>query len=185
FQILGDYDIVLPVFPRAWVGVRTTQWKYVEYITGEKELYSLVNDPYESHNLIDDSTYGTTVTTMAQKLATYDRPLAIKTANLTNPYHHWLDAGTEGVPYSFTFAAWGGEGTYSWSHYQESSVERCTGDLPDGLTLSASGVLSGTPTAAAAVVDIHRFCVQVSDTPAVGNAASDYRQFAIEILDSP
>jgi arylsulfatase A-like enzyme len=31
--------------------VRTREWKYVEYVTGEKELYDLVNDPYELNNL--------------------------------------------------------------------------------------------------------------------------------------
>lgn len=31
--------------------VRTAEWKYVEYATGEKELYDLKNDPYELNNL--------------------------------------------------------------------------------------------------------------------------------------
>jgi arylsulfatase A-like enzyme len=31
--------------------VRTADWKYVEYSTGEKELYDLINDPYELENL--------------------------------------------------------------------------------------------------------------------------------------
>lgn len=33
--------------------VRTTDWKYVEYSTGEKELYDLKNDPYELENIAD------------------------------------------------------------------------------------------------------------------------------------
>jgi len=37
--------------------VRTPQWKYVEYITAEKELYDLVNDPYELTNLAGKSKY--------------------------------------------------------------------------------------------------------------------------------
>ena len=32
-------------------GVRVQGWSYVEYDTGEKELYDLVNDPYELRNL--------------------------------------------------------------------------------------------------------------------------------------
>lgn len=33
--------------------VRTAEWKYVEYSTGERELYDLVNDPYELENIAD------------------------------------------------------------------------------------------------------------------------------------
>ena len=35
----------------AWVWVRTDSWKYVEYSTGHKELYDLINDPYEEQKL--------------------------------------------------------------------------------------------------------------------------------------
>jgi arylsulfatase A-like enzyme len=37
--------------------VRTAEWKYVEYATGEKELYDLKNDPYELENIADKSEY--------------------------------------------------------------------------------------------------------------------------------
>jgi N-acetylglucosamine-6-sulfatase len=37
--------------------VRTMEWKYTEYGTGEKELYDLVNDPYELQNLAGKSAY--------------------------------------------------------------------------------------------------------------------------------
>jgi arylsulfatase A-like enzyme len=33
--------------------VRTADWKYVEYSTGEKELYDLNNDPHELENIAD------------------------------------------------------------------------------------------------------------------------------------
>jgi len=33
--------------------VRNADWKYVEYSTGEKELYDLKNDPYELENIAD------------------------------------------------------------------------------------------------------------------------------------
>ena len=52
-----------------------------------------------------------------------------------------LTAATIGMPYSFSFAATGGIAPYSWS------VPAGCGSLPTGLTLSSSGVLSGTPTA--------------------------------------
>ena len=37
--------------------VRNAEWKYVEYTTGEKELYDLMNDPYELENLADKPEY--------------------------------------------------------------------------------------------------------------------------------
>jgi N-acetylglucosamine-6-sulfatase len=37
--------------------VRTADWKYVEYSTGEKELYDLRNDPFELENIVDQSEY--------------------------------------------------------------------------------------------------------------------------------
>lgn len=37
--------------------VRTEQWKYTEYSTGERELYDLVNDPYELQNVAGKKAY--------------------------------------------------------------------------------------------------------------------------------
>ena len=51
-----------------------------------------------------------------------------------------LPAGFSGVLYSQTLQATGGTIPYTWSV--------SSGSLPDGLTLSAAGLLSGTPTAA-------------------------------------
>lgn len=50
-----------------------------------------------------------------------------------------LPGATVGAAYSQTFTASGGTGTYSYSV--------SAGTLPNGLTLTAAGVLSGTPTA--------------------------------------
>lgn len=49
-----------------------------------------------------------------------------------------LDDGEVDSPYSFTFSAFGGVEPYVWT--------LLSGDLPDGLTLSSGGMLSGTPT---------------------------------------
>lgn len=51
-----------------------------------------------------------------------------------------LPGGTVGVSYSATLAAGGGDGDPQWS--------LASGSLPPGLSLSAQGVLSGTPTEA-------------------------------------
>ncbi len=48
---------------------------------------------------------------------------------------------TIGTPYSYQLAAGGGSGNYTWSI--------ATGILPEGLELSQSGLISGTPTALA------------------------------------
>ncbi|HNB52956.1 MAG TPA: sulfatase [Anaerolineales bacterium] len=50
-------------------GIRTEAWKYVEYDTGEKELYDLVNDPYELDNQINNPSYTAMIAELAAKLA--------------------------------------------------------------------------------------------------------------------
>jgi len=37
--------------------IRTEKWKYNIYIKHGAELYDLESDPYEIHNLVDDSDY--------------------------------------------------------------------------------------------------------------------------------
>jgi hypothetical protein len=63
-----------------------------------------------------------------------------------------LPAGTVSTPYSATLVASGGTAPYTWSV--------TTGTLPAGLTLSAAGAISGTPTAAGTST----FTVTVSDS---------------------
>ncbi len=62
-----------------------------------------------------------------------------------------LPGGTVGTPYSQTLAASGGTAPLTWSV--------STGALPTGLTLSATGSLTGTPTAAGTFT----FTIQVAD----------------------
>ena len=56
-----DRPILLETGPlwgrRYYRGVRTRRWKYVEYTTGERELYDLVNDPYELQNQADQPSF--------------------------------------------------------------------------------------------------------------------------------
>lgn len=51
-----------------YVGVRSANWKYIEYVTGEEELYDLVNDPYELENVAYDSDYADMREVMRQRL---------------------------------------------------------------------------------------------------------------------
>ena len=91
-------------------------------------------------------------------------PLSITTASLPN--------GTVGAAYSATLAATGGTGPYSWS--------MVSGSLPSGLTLNlATGVISGTPTAAAT----SNFTVQVTDS--ASPAATSSKALSITVAATP
>ncbi|HEX5426331.1 MAG TPA: putative Ig domain-containing protein [Candidatus Acidoferrales bacterium] len=85
--------------------------------------------------------------------------LTITVTNLAITTTSPLPDGAEGTPYSEQFSASGGTSPYAWSVASGST-------LPAGLTLSATGLLSGTPTAA---VSSATFDVTVTDseTPAV------------------
>jgi arylsulfatase A-like enzyme len=56
--------------PSFW-GIRTAGWKYVEYETGEKELYNLVNDPYEMQNIINQPGTEQIVATLSGQLQAF------------------------------------------------------------------------------------------------------------------
>lgn len=71
-----------------------------------------------------------------------------------------LPAGTVGQPYSATLAATGGTTPYTWS--------LPSGQLPNGLSLSAQGTISGTPTQAGTA----SFTVQVTDANGLSQTAS-------------
>jgi hypothetical protein len=77
-----------------------------------------------------------------------------------------LPAGTVGVLYSQNLAATGGSPPYTW--------QQTGGSLPGGVTLSASGNLSGTPAAAGSFT----FQVRVSDS----QQASATGSFTIRIV---
>jgi hypothetical protein len=69
-----------------------------------------------------------------------------------------LPDATQGVAYSVQLLAHGGTPPYTWSIF--------AGSLPAGLTLSSSGLISGTPTGAPGTDD---FTVQAVDP--IGNTA--------------
>jgi len=48
--------------------IRTSEWKYTEYSTGEVELYDLVNDPYELQNIAGKKDYKAIQAELAVKL---------------------------------------------------------------------------------------------------------------------
>lgn len=71
-----------------------------------------------------------------------------------------LPGGSLGAAYSQTLAATGGTGTYSWAV--------AAGSLPPGLTLSAGGVISGTPAAGGG----YTFTVRATDAASASATAN-------------
>jgi Putative Ig domain len=98
--------------------------------------------------------------------------LTITVTNLAITTTSPLPNATVGTAYSEQFAATGGTGPYTWSVASGST-------LPAGLTLSGSGLLSGTPTTA---ISAATFSITVTDseTPAV----SVTQQFMLTIAGS-
>jgi len=84
--------------------------------------------------------------TLTPPASTFQNPVAISTTSLAD--------GTVGSAYSQTLVATGGTAPYTWAV--------SSGTLPAGLSLSAAGVISGTPTAAASA----SFTVGVTDSAA-------------------
>ncbi len=79
-----------------------------------------------------------------------------------------LSQGTTNTAYNSTLAATGGSGTFTWSLASGSN-------LPAGLTLSAAGVISGTPTTAG----LGNFTVNVQDSETAPQTASAPLKLAI------
>jgi arylsulfatase A-like enzyme len=61
-----------PDDPAAFVGVRNRNFKYVEYGTGERELYDLRSDPFELENKISDAAYDAVEAALAARLNQLD-----------------------------------------------------------------------------------------------------------------
>jgi arylsulfatase A-like enzyme len=68
----ADWDDVVLLENRripVYFGIRTPSWTYVEYATGERELYDLVADPYQLQNLAKDPAYATIRLDLAKRLS--------------------------------------------------------------------------------------------------------------------
>lgn len=123
--LLENWSIEEP----AWAGLVTPGEKYVEWVTGERELYDLINDPYELTSQHGDASVAVRIEALSDTLAA-TRGLDIVTRALPD--------ATLGEPYEATLASWGGVGAITWAS---------DGPLPSGLTLAGDGTISGIPTA--------------------------------------
>lgn len=56
--------------------VRTDRWRYIRYADGSEELYHMLDDPHEWHNMANDPLLADVKTELAQWLPSTDRPLA-------------------------------------------------------------------------------------------------------------
>lgn len=86
-----------------------------------------------------------------------------------------LPGGVVGTAYSQQLAETGGAGTLTWSV--------SAGSLPSGLTLSNSGVISGTPTGPASTTPVS-FTVKVTDS-SVASPQSTTQALSITISQAP
>lgn len=147
----------------SWSGLRVRrglqEWKYVEYATGERELYDLVADPFEEENA--HAVHPTVVAELAELLA----PLQGLTI-----LDDELPPASVGRAYAFELERWGGEAPFVWSVVD--------GTLPEGLRLEeATGRIVGTPFA----VGERTFVVEVtSQAPALHSGRP--QRFARELV---
>jgi arylsulfatase A-like enzyme len=126
-------DLLIESFEPKWAGLLFKEgqkdWKYVEYATGEIELYDLLNDPYEEESRHNEPAYQDMISEKSARLA------KIKGLNIIT---YQLPQGTVGAEYDFQLEAWGGTKPYNWSIVG--------GHLPEGLELdNFTGIISGVP----------------------------------------
>ncbi|MDP2311908.1 MAG: sulfatase [Pseudomonadota bacterium] len=113
-----------------WAGVVTDQFKYIEWGTGETELYDLTADPYELTSVHATPPAEAQLAAWGTMVDEH-RALAITTET--------LEEMQVGVPYRTQLTTWGGTDPVIYS---------LDGTLPTGLTLGGGGVLEGIPTEA-------------------------------------
>lgn len=140
-ESLAEQDhLLLEGYATAWspdyAGLLTDQYKYVEYVNGESELYDLEADPYEEQNLAGEESMADVQADLAATLADH-KPLIL----LPTSVH-----GDVGAAIDVQLEHWGGEGSVRYTAEDA---------LPDGLTLSDDGRITGVvDTAVTTGVDI-------------------------------
>ena len=113
------------------------------------------------------STFTAKVTDSASPAATATKSFTLTVSDLAIDTAATLPAAAVSVPYTETLLASGGTSPYTWA--------LSSGTLPAPLTLSAAGVLSGTPTAAGT------FTFSIKATDSASPAASVTKSFSLTV----
>ncbi|MCD4761782.1 sulfatase-like hydrolase/transferase, partial [bacterium] len=132
-EALGREEVIIERYGNetGFALIRTSDYKYVEYINGEKEFYDFNIDPTEKRNNYSNAAYKDIISDLKARLALKKGPV-ITTQT--------IPSGSIGQEYRASLASWGAGAEPGWALYD--------GALPPGLTLNEiSGVISGRPTA--------------------------------------
>lgn len=119
-------------------------WKYIEYTSGDVELYNLNHDEFELDSLHKERL--DLVEKISQKLDKL-KGLSIVSYNFPDPYLYYLPPAVNGQNYNFQLNAWGGNGNQSWNSY-ETGYCGIIG-FPSWINFpkfQTSGIISGIPT---------------------------------------
>jgi len=127
-------------------------------VTGLPVDTSAVGDHYIQYLAVDSSG------NFAQAIRTVHVVAAVAVTTASWPYYP-----SRGVPYQCQLAATGGRPGYAWSVVG--------GELPPGLNLSASGLISGTPT----LGGTYNFTVQAEDL----NGWTAQKSLTIMVMGTP
>jgi arylsulfatase A-like enzyme len=150
--------------PKVWAGLRNWPYKYVEYATGETELYDLLWDPHELRNQAANGNYAFIRADLERRLSPR-KGLAILQTSIPN--------GRREVSYSTRLTAWGGRRPYRWKLFN--------GSLPEGLSLDeTTGTIRGRPLR----VETKSFGVKIEDSsvsPYTNRPQIFIQRFAIAI----
>lgn len=151
----------------SWSGLVTARTTYVEWATGERELYDRDADPFEEVSLHDDPARAEEIADLA---ATLDDERALGGAQRA------LATATAGRPYTHSLEVWGGTPPLRWA--------RLGGALPHGMDLDEDGVLTGTPREAGTFP----FAVRVEDgsvSPVTGGPQSVVAHLTLTVEEAP
>ena len=94
----ADFDGGKQSYPTDGFGIVTAGNVYIEYLTGEKELYDLSVDPYEITNVAGDPNYQGIEASLAQQLTDLRAPPVTDTTIVTGPR-----GGVFGSTFTFTY----------------------------------------------------------------------------------
>ena len=146
--------------------------------TGGVGLFSLASGPNEGSILLEMTAdrFDNDVTNGIQDPIVQLLAVPVTAGNPVAPAPDPLELvgkapdGTNGVAYSYAFSAKGGVAPYTWA---------ALGALPDGLSLSSSGILSGTPSVK--LPGTFNIAVRVTDSKGVTATGN----FPVEIAATP